>query len=114
MSDEKAAVFMNERLAGTLIRGKSEVTNVHKFLFKYETSYFVDPTAPAISLTLPKSQQTYRSLALFPFFSGLLTEGTNHSIQVRALQLDERDDFGLLLATAQRQTIGAITIRKIL
>ncbi|RZK32853.1 MAG: phosphatidylinositol kinase [Hymenobacter sp.] len=105
---------MNERLAGILRREKGEISSKHFYLFEYNPDYFADPGAPAISLTLPKSRQTYLSLVLFPFFSGLLTEGTNHSIQVRALQLDERDEFSLLLATAQRQTIGAITVREIL
>ncbi|MEJ7660792.1 MAG: HipA N-terminal domain-containing protein [Hymenobacter sp.] len=65
-----------------------------RYVFEYEAEYLADPAAPAISLTLPKSQRVY--LAPVLFFSGLLTEGTNHSIQVRALHLDERDDFGLL------------------
>jgi HipA-like protein len=104
----QAAIFMNERRAGTLRREPG------RYVFEYEAEYLVDPAAPAISLTLPKSQRVYLAPVLFPFFSGLLTEGTNHSLQVRAWQLDERDDFGLLLATAHSQTIGAITVREIL
>lgn len=107
MSYRQAAVFVNERRAGTLRQEPGRYT------FEYEQEYF-SSTLPAISLTLPKTQQLYISPVLFPFFSGLLTEGTNHSIQVRALHLDERDEFSLLLATAQRQTIGAVTVCELL
>lgn len=107
MSYRQAAVFMNERKAGILRQEPG------RYVFEYETNYLVSPEAPAISLTLPKTQRIHISPALFPFFAGLLTEGTNHSIQVRALRIDERDDFSLLLATAQQQTIGAITVREL-
>ena len=108
MNYRQAAVFVNEQRAGTLRRQPG------RYVFEYEADYLADPAAPAISLTLPKSQRVYLAPVLFPFFSGLLTEGTNHSLQVRAWQLDERDDFGLLLATAHSQTIGAVTVREIL
>jgi serine/threonine-protein kinase HipA len=108
MSNRQAAVFVNERCAGRLRQEPG------RYVFEYEAAYFAAPDAPAVSLTLPKSQRVHIAPVLFPFFSGLLTEGTNHSIQVRALQLDEHDEFSLLLATAQRQTIGAVTVREIL
>lgn len=108
MNGRQAAVFMNERRAGTLRQEPG------RYVFEYEKEYFSAPDAPAISLTLPKTQRVHLAPVLFPFFSGLLTEGTNHSIQVRALQLDDRDEFNLLLATAQQQTIGAVTVREIL
>jgi len=113
MNNREAAVFMNEQLAGTLRRKKSRDPNKYNYVFEYNLNYLANPAVPAISLTLPKRRRAYLSPVLFPFFSGLLTEGTNHSIQVRALHLDERDDFSLLLATAQQQTIGAITVREI-
>ena len=107
MNYRKAAVFMNERRAGTLGREPG------RYVFEYEPTYFTSPDAPAISLTLPKTQRVHVAPLLFPFFSGLLAEGTNHSIQVRELRVDERDEFALLLATAQRQTIGAVTVREL-
>jgi len=106
MNHRQAAVYMNERRAGTLRQEPG------RYVFEYEPAYFADPESPAISLTLPKNQRVHLAPVLFPFFSGLLTEGTNHSIQVRALRIDERDEFSLLLATAQQQTIGAITVRE--
>jgi serine/threonine-protein kinase HipA len=107
MKQRQAAVFVNEHLAGTLRQEPG------RYVFEYDPAYLAT-ALPAISLTLPKSQRVYISPVLFPFFSGLLTEGTNHSIQIRALHLDERDEFSLLLATAQRQTIGAVTVRELI
>jgi serine/threonine-protein kinase HipA len=37
----------------------------------------------------------------------------NRQLQSRQLQIDENDDFGLLLATAQTDTIGAVTVQEI-
>lgn len=100
-----AAVFVQERQAGTLRQEPG------RFVFEYDPAYLADAAAPAVSLTLPKSQRLFIAPTLFPFFVGLLAEGTNHSLQARAYRLDERDDFGLLLATAGQQTIGAVTVR---
>ena len=38
------------------------------FVFKYHDRWFNDVNKPAISLTLPKTQQEYTSKHLFPFF----------------------------------------------
>ncbi len=103
-----AKVFRNGRLAGTLIE-----TDQGSFEFSYDDNYYNDSSMPAISLTLPKSQQTYTSEYLFPFFYNMLSEGTNRMVQSKQLRIDERDFFGLLLATAKCDTIGAITIKEI-
>jgi serine/threonine-protein kinase HipA len=50
---------------------------------------------------------------LFPFFYGLLSEGTNKEIQSKLLKIDENDDFTRLIKTAENDTIGAITIKEI-
>jgi len=50
---------------------------------------------------------------LFPFFSNMLSEGVNRKLQSTQLRIDEQDSFGLLLATAQSDTIGAITIKPV-
>ena len=67
----------------------------------------------AISLSFPKSQQEFVSDTLFPFFYNMLSEGANKTIQCQTLKIDEDDVFGLLLATAHSDTIGAITVKKI-
>ena len=43
----------------------------------------------------------------------MLSEGTNKATQCMTLKIDEKDSFGLLLATAKHDTIGAITIEKL-
>ncbi len=101
-------VYRNQKLAGVLIE-----QNTKSYSFRYTDSYYADPAKPAISLTLPKSQQEYRADHLFPFFFNMLSEGVNRKLQSRALKIDEEDDFGLLAATANYDTIGAITVKPI-
>lgn len=102
----KAQVYHNQILAGML----TEVSQ-REYIFRYDDAYFADPAHPAISLTLPKRQQEYRSEYLFPFFFNMLSEGVNRNLQNKQLRIDENDYFGLLLATAQYDTIGAVTIK---
>lgn len=101
-------VYRNGRLAGVL-------TEEHRryFVFRYDDMYFNDAGRPAISLTLPKTQQEYDSPVLFPFFFNMLSEGVNRRLQSRQLRIDEDDNFGLLMVTAQYDTIGAVTVKPI-
>lgn len=106
MKNIRAEVLDNGRRVGLLsYDGKT-------FRFRYDDASLAS-TEPPVSISLPKSRQEYVSSYLFPFFSGLLTEGTNKSMQLRSLHLDESDEFGRLLETAGTQTIGAITVRKL-
>ena len=41
----------------------------------------------------------------------MLSEGENRQIQSRLLRIDPEDDFGILLATAQFDTAGAVTVK---
>jgi HipA-like protein len=43
----------------------------------------------------------------------MLSEGANRKLQTRQLKIDKKDYFGLLLATAKKDTIGAITLLEI-
>jgi HipA-like protein len=104
----EAQVFYNDIPAGIL---KEE--DRHNYLFTYDDAYFKDAGLPAISLTLPKTHQEYHSKFLFPFFYNMLAEGVNRKLQSRQLKIDEDDAFGLLLATARYNTIGAITVKPI-
>lgn len=101
-----AEVYRNGHLAGTLSQ-----YNPHSYEFRYADDWFANENLPAISLTLPKTKQTYQSDHLFPFFFNLLSEGVNKKLQCRQLRIDEKDYFGLLLATAYNDTIGAITVK---
>lgn len=101
-------VYRNGILAGILIE-----ENRKQYIFRYDEKYFLDDNNPAISLTIPKSQKEYRSEFLFPFFFNMLSEGVNRKLQSIQLRIDEEDHFGLLAATAQCDTIGAITVKPI-
>jgi serine/threonine-protein kinase HipA len=151
----KAAVYCNGEFAGTLTEASRS-----GYVFRYENGWFHNAAKPAISLTLPKTQQEYYATTLFPFFSNLLSEGANRKLQSTHLKIDEAADvrtyfqnrvrqlckpqkaekwraekwrlkraglhfsarhfsagadeadrFGLLLATAQDDTAGAVTVR---
>lgn len=103
-----AEVFTNGVLAGTL----SE-TDEGKYIFKYDNAYLLDSRNRAISLSLPKRKEAYIADELFPFFYNMLSEGANKALQCMTLKIDENDAFGLLLATADNDTIGAITVKQL-
>lgn len=105
----KASVYFNGILAGELVEISGK-----EYTFRYNDDYFMDKTKPAISLTLPKTRQEYCSAYLFPFFFNMLSEGSNRIVQSRLLRIDEKDHFGILLATAQYDVTGAITIKPIM
>ena len=48
-----------------------------------------------------------------PVFANMLSEGENRHVQSVLLRIDPEDDFGILLATCQIDTIGAITVKPI-
>jgi HipA-like protein len=104
----QAEIYYNKILAGLLTENDNG-----EYIFRYDDKYFQDSSLPAISLTLPKTKQEYRSATLFSFFFNMLSEGANKAIQCQTLRIDEEDYFGLLLATAHTDTIGAITVKKI-
>lgn len=97
-------VFVNGAEAGIL----SE-ENRQSFSFHYIDGYSGRP----VCLAMPVRDKIYKSDHLFPFFFNMLSEGANRKLQSRLLHIDEDDDFGILLATAQTDTIGAVTIKPI-
>lgn len=101
-------IYRNGTLAGTLTE-----ENRRHFVFRYDDVYFNDNRKPAISLTMPKTEIEYNSEFLFPFFFNMLSEGVNRKLQSTQLRIDEEDNFGLLMATAQFDTIGAVTVKPI-
>lgn len=103
-----AEVYRNGELAGLLTEHSA-----NNYEFTYDDIWFMDDNKPAISLTLPKTKKTHHSKHLFPFFFNMLSEGVNKKLQCRQLRIDERDSFGLLIATAKNDTIGAITVQQI-
>jgi len=103
----KAEVYYNKQVVGYLSKEND------KYIFQYSSEYLSNSSSIGISLTLPKRDEAYISTSLFPFFFGLLSEGTNKEIQCKLLKIDENDDFTRLIKTAENDTIGAITIKEI-
>jgi len=101
-----AEVYYNGELAGIL----TEISR-SEYRFRYDDSWFANERKQHVSLTLPKSRQEYINESLFPFFFNMLSEGFNRKLQSKMLKIDEKDYFGLLMATARYDTIGAITIK---
>jgi HipA-like protein len=101
-------VYRNNQLAGILSKEDNGT-----YIFRYTDHYYMTPSSPAISLTLPKTQHEYKSKVLFPFFFSLLAEGVNKQLQCHHLQLDEKDYFSLLIATTGDDTIGAVTVKSV-
>ena len=104
----RAEIYYNSVLAGMLSQVRKD-----EYVFRYDDQYLADNQLPAISLTLPKTGQEYRSDHLFPSFFNMLSEGANRQLQSRQLGIDEQDYFGLLLATARHDTIGAVTVKEV-
>ena len=104
----QALVLSNNIVAGKLIE-----TDDMRYIFKYDDTYLIDSTLRPISLAFPKQKEEFVSNELFPFFYNMLSEGANKTTQCQTLKIDEGDSFGLLLATASLDTIGAITIKKL-
>ncbi|QZE13826.1 HipA N-terminal domain-containing protein [Halosquirtibacter laminarini] len=83
------------------------------FSFHYHKTWFDNESKPAISLTFSKEQMEYHSKYLFAFFYNMLPEGANKQILCSSKKIDHKDDFGLLLASAGNDTIGAIRVIRI-
>lgn len=103
-----AIVYRNGERVGVLTRH-----NRSSYEFEYDDMWFSNQEKQAVSLTMPKTKKTYIADHLFPFFYNLLSEGENRKLQSRLLKIDENNFFDLLLATAQIDTIGAITVKPV-
>lgn len=97
-------VFVHDKEAGIL-----KETDDRQYVFAYQNGYVGAP----VCLAMPVRSKPYRSPHLFPYFFNMLSEGANRQTQSMLLHIDENDDFGILLATAQEDTIGAVTIKPI-
>jgi len=104
----QADIFYKGRKAGLLTQNDNG-----SFTFQYDNLWLSDNSTPPISLTLPKTKEIYQSNHLFPFFYNMLPEGTNKEVVCKLMRIDRDDYFSLLLITAQHDTIGAVTVKKI-
>ncbi len=98
-------VYFDKDLAGYI----SETED--GYLFEYDKE-FLKKNMP-ISASLPVRPEPYESKELFSFFKGLLPEGWYLDIVAATQKVDREDSFGILLCTTSRDTIGAVTVRKI-
>ena len=97
-------VYVHDAEAGLL-----QETDDREYVFTYHDDYQGDP----VCLSMPVRQKVYRSDHLFPYFFNMLSEGANRQVQSTLLHIDEKDDFGIMLATAQYDTIGAVTVKPV-
>ena len=97
-------VYVHDAEAGLL-----QETDDREYVFTYHDEYQGDP----VCLAMPLRQKVYRSDHLFPYFFNMLSEGANRQVQSTLLHIDEKDDFGIMMATAQYDTIGAVTVKPI-
>ncbi len=104
----KARILYKDEEAGILIQNDDG-----SFTFRYDDVWMKDSSKPGVSLTLPKTQQEYYSEYLFPFFCNMLPEGSNKLVACNLMRIDPEDYFGLLLATAKTDIIGAIRVIRI-
>ncbi|MBQ3769738.1 MAG: HipA N-terminal domain-containing protein [Prevotella sp.] len=95
-------VFVHDVEAGVL-----QETDARQYIFTYTKGYADAP----VCIAMPVRTEPYKSDHLFPYFFNMLSEGANRQTQSQLLHIDENDDFGILLATAQEDTIGAVTIK---
>lgn len=102
----KVDVYFNDTKAGVL----TEHNPANGYTFEYSCEY-AQSDMPSISASLPKREEAYESDLLFPFFSNMIPEGANRGVICRKLRIDEKDYFGILLAMANKDFIGAVNIR---
>jgi serine/threonine-protein kinase HipA len=84
--------------------------NDNGYLFKYDSSY-LQGSYPAISVTLPKQEEPFRSTVMFSFFDGLIPEGWLLDIAVKTWKIDYRDRMELLLSVCG-DVIGAVSVTR--
>lgn len=100
----KCKIFVHDVEAGIL-----QESEKREYVFTYKVDYRGEP----VCLAMPVREEPYYSDHLFPYFFNMLSEGANRQIQSQLLHIDENDDFGIMLATAQHDTIGAVTVKPI-
>ncbi|OFY47999.1 MAG: hypothetical protein A2W85_11195 [Bacteroidetes bacterium GWF2_41_31] len=80
--------------------------------FEYEDDFISNENTFPISVNMPKSQKRVDSEKLFSNFQSMLSEGYNRELQCKALGIDLSDDWSLLMYTCEKDTIGAITLKR--
>ena len=77
--------------------------------FQYNEGYLSDTASKPVSLTLPLTDEPFKSSVLFPFFDGLIPEGWLLDVALRNTDISELDRFSLLLLCC-KDCIGAVSV----
>ena len=101
-------VFIKGKYCGLLTE-----SNDRSYIFQYDQEYLNCSNVQPVSLTMPLRREPYVSKHLFPFFFNMLSEGVCREIQAKYFGLDQQDHFGIMLATCQFDTIGAVTVKPV-
>ena len=104
--DRAGKIYVQNREAGLIRETESG------YEFQYLKGYLDEKDALPVSLTLPLTEEPYRSNTLFPFFDGLIPEGWLLGVVERNWKIDGKDRFGLLLVTC-RDCIGDVRIEAV-
>ncbi len=104
----KAKILYKDQEAGILTQQDDG-----SFTFRYHDAWMADSNKPGISLNLRKIEQEFHSKFLFPFFYNMLPEGSNKQAVCSYHRIDQDDYFGLLMITAENDSIGAVRVIKI-
>lgn len=99
----KAKVYHNNHAAGQLWEDEQG------FHFQYSSDYLSKKGAEPVSLTLPLQESEYQNEVLFPFFDGLIPEGWLLNVVEKNWKINQRDRFGVLLATG-KDCIGNVSV----
>ena len=81
------------------------------YSFEYDKGYLNNSQAEAISLTMPLTENPYKSKTLFAFFDGLIPEGWLLDLAEKNWKINYKDRMGLLL-TCCKDCIGAVSVVK--
>ena len=101
-------VYVNDVKAGRL----TELKPGKGYIFVYTEAY-VKSDLPPVSLTLPKKIEPYVADYLFPAFTNKLPEGANRKVICREQRIDDKDFFGMLMATVGTDMIGSVNFREV-
>jgi HipA-like protein len=103
-----AEVSYKNKIVGILTQ-----TNKGEFIFTYDDIWLANTNNPSLGFTLPITKKSHVSDYIFSLFYNMLPEGSNKELICKQLKIDKDDDFGLLLAVASKDTIGAISVKLI-
>ena len=103
----KAEITCNGRCAGWLIEDGGGCR------FFYYKAYLESPDARPVSLSLPLRAEAFTSMAMIPFFDGLIPEGALLYAALKHWKLDPRDRMGLLMHCC-RDCPGAVGVHPLI